>query len=75
MSSSSPFSVAKMTECLQLTSGLQTVEIYFEEGGPRIASASFHSDSMTSAVKELSGEEAIIEGMTCKNGFSSSIRQ
>ncbi len=69
MSSSSPFSVAKMTERLQLTSGLQTVEIYFEEGCPRRASASFYSDSMTSAVKELTGEEAIIEGMTWKNGF------
>ena len=60
-------SVAKMTGRLNITSGLQTVEIYFEEGGPR--RASFHSDSMTATVKELSGEEVIIEGMTWKNGF------
>ncbi len=60
-------SVAKMTGRLQITSGLQSVEIYFEDGGPR--RASFQSDSMTSAVKELTGEEAIIEGMTWKNGF------
>lgn len=60
-------SVAKMTGRLDITSGLQSVEIYFEDGGPR--RASFRSDSMTAAVKELTGEEVIIEGMTWKNGF------
>ncbi|MBP9090689.1 DUF4388 domain-containing protein [bacterium] len=60
-------SVAKMTGRLDITSGLQSVEIYFEDGAPR--RASFRSDSMTAAVKELTGEEVIIEGMTWKNGF------
>lgn len=60
-------SVAKMTGRLDITSGLQSLEIYFEEGAPR--RASFRSDSMTAAIKELTGEEVIIEGMTWKNGF------
>lgn len=60
-------SVAKMTGRLDITSGLQSLEIYFEDGAPR--RASFRSDSMTAAVKELTGEEVIIEGMTWKNGF------
>jgi len=60
-------SVAKMTGRLDITNGLQSVEIFFEEGAPR--RASFRSDSMTAVVKELSGEEVIIEGMTWKTGF------
>lgn len=60
-------SVAKMTGRLDITNGLQSVEIFFEEGSPR--RASFRSDSMTAVVKELSGEEVIIEGMTWKTGF------
>ncbi|CAN5460100.1 hypothetical protein BH11CYA1_BH11CYA1_00540 [soil metagenome] len=60
-------SVAKMTGRLDITSGLQSIEIYFEEGAPR--RASFRSDSMTAVVKELSGEEVIVEGMTWKTGF------
>lgn len=60
-------SVAKMTGRLDITNGLQSVEVFFEEGAPR--RASFRSDSMTAVVKELSGEEVIIEGMTWKTGF------
>jgi len=60
-------SVAKMTGRLDITSGLQSVEIYFEEGTPR--RASYRSDSMTAAPKNLTDEEVIVEAMTWINGF------
>ncbi len=60
-------SVAKMTGRLDITSGLQSVEIYFEDGAPR--RASYRSDSMTAAPKNLTDEEVIVEAMTWFNGF------
>ncbi len=59
--------VAKMTGRLDVTSGLESIEIYFEEGAPR--RASFRSDTMTGAPRDITGEEVLLEGMTWKNGF------
>jgi GGDEF domain-containing protein len=59
--------VGRMTGRLDVTSGLESLEVYFEEGVPR--RASFRSDSMTGRKSELVGEEVILEGLTWKNGF------
>ncbi len=60
-------SVAKMTGRLDVTSGLESIEIYFEDGAPR--RASFRSDTMTGEPRDITGEEVLLEGMTWKNGF------
>jgi hypothetical protein len=60
-------SVAKMTGRLDITSGLESLEVFFEDGAPR--RASFRSDSMTGPVRDITGEEVLLEGMTWRNGF------
>jgi GGDEF domain-containing protein len=60
-------SVGKLTGRLDVTSGLESLEVYFEEGAPR--RASYRSDSMTGAPRDITGEEVLLEGMTWKNGF------
>ncbi|MBU6452252.1 MAG: DUF4388 domain-containing protein [Cyanobacteria bacterium REEB67] len=60
-------SVTKMTGRLDITSGLESLEVFFEDGVPR--RASFRSDSMTGPVRDITGEEVLLEGMTWRNGF------
>lgn len=60
-------SVGRMTGRLDLSCGLESLEVFFEEGTPR--RASFRSDSMNSRVGELAGEEVILEALTWSNGF------
>lgn len=58
---------AKMIGRLDITSGLESIEVYFEDGAPR--RASFRSDSMTGPVRDITGEEVLLEGMTWRTGF------
>jgi len=58
---------AKMIGRLDLTSGLESIEVYFEDGAPR--RASFRSDSMTGPVRDITGEEVLLEAMTWRTGF------
>jgi len=60
-------SVAGLTGRLDVTSGLESLEVYFEDGAPR--RASFRSDSMTGEPRDITGEEVLLEGMTWSNGF------
>lgn len=59
--------VGKMTGRLDLSSGLESIEIYFEEGSPR--RASFRSDAMSGENRDITGEEVLLEAMTWKTGF------
>lgn len=52
---------------LDITSGLQSIEIFFEKGTP--VRASYRNDSMSGGVKDMTGEEVVLEGMTWKRGF------
>ena len=60
-------SVGKLTGRLDVSSGLESIEVFFEEGAPR--RASFQSDSMTGPVHEIVGDEVLLEALTWNNGF------
>lgn len=49
-------SVAKMTGRLDITSGLESLEIYFEDGAPR--RASFRTDTLTGEPRDITGRGA-----------------
>lgn len=52
---------------LEVTSGLESVEIYFEEGVPK--HTLFRSDSMTGRSKDIAGEEVLLEALTWRKGY------
>lgn len=57
----------RKTGKLEVTSGLESVEIYFEEGVPK--HTVFRSDSMTGRTKDIAGEEVMLEALTWSRGF------
>lgn len=52
---------------LEVSSGLESVEIFFEEGVPK--HTLFRSDSMTGRSKDIAGEEVILEALTWRKGY------